>query len=76
MAKPPSNEYFTPVKKRTSIGRSSRTRPKNKNKRRQYVKYKLVSNARKVMAKEGIKTIIAAGCGAVRDKSRKQTKLS
>ena len=40
MAKPPSNEYFTPVKKRTSIGRSSRTRPKNKNKRRQYVKYR------------------------------------
>ena len=40
MAKTPSNEYFTPVKKRTSIGRSSRTRPKNKNKRRQYVKYR------------------------------------
>ena len=38
MAKPPSNEYFTPVKKRTSIGRSPRSRPKNKNKRRQYVK--------------------------------------
>jgi len=37
---------------------------------------KLVSDARKVMAKEGVKTIIAAGCGAVRDKSRKQTKLS
>ena len=40
MAKPPSNEYFTPVKKRTSIGRSPRSRPKNKNKRRQYVKYR------------------------------------
>ena len=37
---------------------------------------KLVSNARKVMAKEGVNTIIAAGCGAVKDKSRKQTKLS
>ena len=36
----PNNEYFTPVKKRTSIGRSSRTRPKNKNKRRQHVKYR------------------------------------
>jgi hypothetical protein len=40
MAKPPSNQYFTPVKKRTSIGRSPRSRPKNKNKRRQYVKYR------------------------------------
>ena len=40
MAKTPSNEYFTPVKKRTSIGRSPRSRPKNKNKRRQYVKYR------------------------------------
>ena len=37
---------------------------------------KMVSNARKVMAKEGVNTIIAAGCGAVRDKSRKQTKLT
>ena len=37
---------------------------------------KLVSNARKVMAKEGVNTIIAAGCGAVKDKSRKQTKLT
>ena len=40
MAKPPTNEYFTPIKKRTSIGRSPRSRPKNKNKRRQYVKYR------------------------------------
>ena len=40
MAKTPSNEYFTPIKKRTSIGRSSRTRPKNKHKRRQYRKYR------------------------------------
>jgi|TARA_R100001510_G_scaffold49017_1_gene47168 hypothetical protein len=28
------NTYFTPVKKRTSIGDSSRSKPKNKNKRR------------------------------------------
>lgn len=39
-AKLPNNQYFTPVKKRTSIGHSSRSRPKNKNKRRQYVKYR------------------------------------
>ena len=26
-----NNTYFTPVKKRTSIGDSSRSRPKNKN---------------------------------------------
>ena len=37
---------------------------------------KLVSNARKVMAKEGVKTIIAAGCGGVKNKNRKQTKIS
>ena len=30
----------SPVKKRTSIGNSSRSRPKNKNKRRQHVKYR------------------------------------
>jgi len=29
-----NNIYFTPVKKRTSIGDSSRSRPKNKNKRK------------------------------------------
>jgi hypothetical protein len=29
-----NNLYFTPVKKRTSIGDSSRSRPKNKNTRR------------------------------------------
>ena len=28
------NEYFTPVRKRTSIGDSSRSKPKNKNTRR------------------------------------------
>ena len=29
-----NNTYFTPVKKRTSIGDSSRSRPKNKNTRK------------------------------------------
>ena len=29
-----NNTYFTPVKKRTSIGASSRSRPKNKSTRR------------------------------------------
>ena len=38
--KPPTNVYRTPVKKRTSIGRSSKTRPKNKNKRKQFRKYR------------------------------------
>ena len=32
MAKTTSNEYFTPIKKRTSIGHSSRSKPKNKHK--------------------------------------------
>ncbi len=39
MAKTANNEYFTPVKKRTSIGSSSRSRPKNKYKRRTWKKY-------------------------------------
>ena len=30
--------YKTPVKKRTSIGQSPRSRPKNKSKRKQFVK--------------------------------------
>ena len=34
-----NNTYFTPVKKRTSIGHSSRSRPKNKNKRANFKKY-------------------------------------
>ena len=34
MAKIIGNEYFTPVRKRTSIGDSSRSKPKNKNTRR------------------------------------------
>mgnify|MGYP004356046813 FL=1 len=33
------NEYFTPVKKRTSIGHSSRSKPKNKSKRANFKKY-------------------------------------
>ena len=33
------NEYFTPVKKRTSIGHSSRSRPKNKSKKLNFKKY-------------------------------------
>ena len=39
VAKLPNNQYFTPVKKRTSIGCSSRSRPKNKCKRRTWKKY-------------------------------------
>ena len=34
-----NNTYFTPVKKRTSIGHSSRSRPKNKSKRANFKKY-------------------------------------
>jgi len=37
---------------------------------------KAVSNLRKVNMKEGKSTIIAAGCGGVKEKNRKQTKLS
>ena len=32
--------YFTPVKKRTSIGHSPRSRPKNKHTRRMWKKYR------------------------------------
>ena len=39
VAKLPNNEYFTPIKKRTSIGHSSRSRPKNKRKRLTWKKY-------------------------------------
>ena len=39
MAKTTSNEYFTPIKKRTSIGHSSKSRPKNKRKRLTWKKY-------------------------------------
>jgi hypothetical protein len=37
---------------------------------------KAVSQNRKVIMKEGKPTIIAAGCGGVREKNRKKTKLS
>ena len=33
------SDYHTPVKKRTSIGQSPRSRPKNKHKRRTWKKY-------------------------------------
>ena len=39
MAIKQDNTYFTPVKKRTSIGNSSRSRPKNKSKRLNFKKY-------------------------------------
>ena len=39
MAKPPTNEYFTPIKKRTSIGNSSRSKPKNKHSLKSWKKY-------------------------------------
>mgnify|MGYP003117319492 FL=1 len=32
-------EYFTPVRKRTSIGSSTRSKPKNKHKRKSWKKY-------------------------------------
>ena len=34
------SDYHTPVKKRTSIGRSVRSRPNNKHKRRMWKKYR------------------------------------
>ena len=39
MAIKQDNTYFTPVKKRTSIGNSSRSKPKNKSKRLNFKKY-------------------------------------
>jgi len=33
------NEYFTPVRKRTRIGDSSRSKPKNKSKKLNFKKY-------------------------------------
>ena len=38
------DEYFTPVKKRTSIGNSTRSKPKNKHKRRRWKKYNRQGN--------------------------------
>ena len=39
MSKQTTSEYFTPQKKRTSIGNSQRSKPLNKNKRRSWKKY-------------------------------------
>ena len=39
MAKKVGNEYFTRVRKRTSIGNSTRSKPKNKHKLKSWKKY-------------------------------------
>ena len=39
MAKKIGNEYFTPVRKRTSIGNSTRSKPKNKHKLKSWKRY-------------------------------------
>ena len=39
MAKKVGNEYFTPIRKRTSIGNSSRSKPKNKHKLKSWKRY-------------------------------------
>ncbi len=39
MAQKITNTYFSPVKKRTSIGSSSRSKPKNKHKIKSWKKY-------------------------------------
>ena len=39
MAKKVGNEYFTPERKRTSIGNSTRSKPKNKHKLKSWKKY-------------------------------------
>ena len=39
MAKKVGNEYFTPVRKRTSIGNSTSSKPKNKHKLKSWKKY-------------------------------------
>jgi hypothetical protein len=39
MAKKVGNEYFTPVRKRTSIGNSTRSKPKNKHKLKSWKRY-------------------------------------
>ena len=44
MAQKITNEYFTPVKKRTSIGSSSRSKPKNKHKIKSWKKYNRQGN--------------------------------
>ena len=44
MAKKITNEYFTPVRKRTSIGNSSKSKPKNKHKLKSWKKYNRQGN--------------------------------
>ena len=39
MAKKIGNEYFTPVRKRTSICNSTRSKPKNKHKLKSWKRY-------------------------------------
>ena len=39
MTKKVGNEYFTPIRKRTSIGNSTRSKPKNKHKLKSWKKY-------------------------------------
>ena len=39
MVKKVGYEYFTPVRKRTSIGNSTRSKPKNKHKLKSWKKY-------------------------------------
>ena len=44
MAKKITNEYFTPVRKRTSIGNSNKSKPKNKHKLKSWKKYNRQGN--------------------------------
>ena len=44
MAKKITNEYFTPVRKRTSIGNSSKSKPKNKHKLKSWKSYNRQGN--------------------------------
>ena len=39
MAKKVMDTYFTPIRKRTSIGNSTRSKPKNKHKLKSWKKY-------------------------------------
>ena len=39
MAKKIGNDYFTPIRKRTSIGNSTRSKPENKHKLKSWKKY-------------------------------------
>ena len=51
MAKKVGNEYFTPVRKRTSIGNSTRSKPKNKHKLKSWKRYN--RQGKWVVAKNG-----------------------